>query len=281
MIKLSVVWKKFINFLNEPFSAETSFSSELKSSFFTGLFIALFLLLFKPFDLASAGSDLYKYVVGYGLITFVVSLIYGNIYNRFVNTESTNFTFWKWFLSVMGLIIFIAIGNLGLWVFLNETSVLNWRALLFSLYVTLMVGIFPILAGGAYRVYSNKIKYANIASSIETDLKTNSDKPSKSISLENIVFDRSDFLYAEAMENYVKMTFEKERVETIRITMKELESELEEFHLVRCHRSYIVNPMKVSSVSGNAQGLKLKLSDSDFEIPVSRKYVSKIRAILA
>jgi DNA-binding LytR/AlgR family response regulator len=41
---------------------------------------------------------------------------------------------------------------------------------------------------------------------------------------------------------------------------------------VKCHRSCIVNLDKVVKVSGNAQGFKLHLKETDFVVPVARKY---------
>ncbi len=62
--------------------------------------------------------------------------------------------------------------------------------------------------------------------------------------------------------------------------ISKLESQINEFGLIRCHRSYIMNPDKVIQVSGNAQGLKLELSNKTYQVPVSRKYIPEIKAVL-
>jgi DNA-binding LytR/AlgR family response regulator len=46
---------------------------------------------------------------------------------------------------------------------------------------------------------------------------------------------------------------------------------------VRCHRTYIVNTDKIYSVTGNAQGYRLSLHDTQEEIPVSRTYLHVIK----
>lgn len=43
-------------------------------------------------------------------------------------------------------------------------------------------------------------------------------------------------------------------------------------HIVRCHRSYIVNLDRVERVTGNAQGYKLHLLGGQFQVPVARQY---------
>lgn len=43
-------------------------------------------------------------------------------------------------------------------------------------------------------------------------------------------------------------------------------------HIIRCHRSYIVNLDRVERVTGNAQGYKLHLLGGQFEVPVARRF---------
>ncbi len=43
-------------------------------------------------------------------------------------------------------------------------------------------------------------------------------------------------------------------------------------HIVRCHRSYIVNLDRVERVTGNAQGYKLHLLGGQFQVPVARRF---------
>ena len=45
----------------------------------------------------------------------------------------------------------------------------------------------------------------------------------------------------------------------------------------RCHRMYLVNLAHVHWVSGNAQGLKLHLTDLEEAVPVSRSLTNTIK----
>jgi len=49
--------------------------------------------------------------------------------------------------------------------------------------------------------------------------------------------------------------------------------------IFRCHKSYIVNKVKIDSITGNAAGYKLKLKDYSEYIPISRKWNKKIKEI--
>lgn len=97
------------------------------------------------------------------------------------------------------------------------------------------------------------------------------------------IFDIStDKIWAlESLQNYVNIYYwdgadiEKK---TERSTLKSCEALITNTKLIRCHRSYIVNTSKIENISGNAQGLKLKLTDFDVLIPVSRSYIPLFKA---
>jgi DNA-binding LytR/AlgR family response regulator len=56
----------------------------------------------------------------------------------------------------------------------------------------------------------------------------------------------------------------------LRVNLKNVESQLNNSFTLRCHRSYIVNVHAISNITGNTNGYKLQIRDSDFSIPVSR-----------
>ncbi|MEM9261690.1 MAG: LytTR family DNA-binding domain-containing protein, partial [Bacteroidota bacterium] len=68
--------------------------------------------------------------------------------------------------------------------------------------------------------------------------------------------------------------------ETIRATLSGLEQQLRASTILRCHRSYLVNPNHIRQARGNAQGLRLSLVALEEEVPVSRAYVSQLRALM-
>ena len=92
-----------------------------------------------------------------------------------------------------------------------------------------------------------------------------------------------DFLFAMADGNYVEFYLRNGGTGKLvkRITIKELESTLKPFpNIIRTHRSYLVNLHHISSVTGNAQGYKLKLDSYIGMVPVSRQMIKDFDAAM-
>ena len=87
----------------------------------------------------------------------------------------------------------------------------------------------------------------------------------------------AQFVAAKAEGNYVQLFLNSEngiKSHLKRMTIKELEIQLREFdHIVKTHRSYLVNVSCIQKLSGNAQGYKLKIIGMSTTIPVSRKMI--------
>ena len=101
---------------------------------------------------------------------------------------------------------------------------------------------------------------------IETDVKS-----------ETFQMQIDQFLFAKAAGNYTELMLLNENQtaqEVKRLKLKDLELLLENFpQILRTHRSYLVNRNYIKSISGNAQGYKLKLKNYTETIPVSRTYL--------
>ena len=92
----------------------------------------------------------------------------------------------------------------------------------------------------------------------------------------HMAIDLEELLFIKSADNYVAVFFlkdEKVRKELVRTTLKRLESELDEFPIRRCHRSYMVHINKISVSMKSNQGLSLALKNyPDENIPVSKNY---------
>ena len=82
------------------------------------------------------------------------------------------------------------------------------------------------------------------------------------------------FLYAKADDNYVEvyhlMNEQKQR-KVIRNSLKSIHAFLPtQINFYRCHKSYVINLDYVNHISGNAQGYKFHLKNTEELIPVSR-----------
>ena len=100
-----------------------------------------------------------------------------------------------------------------------------------------------------------------------------------------LVIAREAVMFIKSEENYVHIYYlDKERNKkfTLRSSMKALEDTLTKRGLVRCHRSYFINPAYIKIVHKNSAGIivaELNRPDCD-TIPISRKYQDIITKLI-
>ena len=94
-------------------------------------------------------------------------------------------------------------------------------------------------------------------------------------------------LFVEADDNYSTFFWNEDgsiQKKLLRVNLKNVEGQLNNSFILRCHRSFIVNINAISHVTGNANGYKLNIRDTDFSIPISRakgkEVIGKIRQLL-
>lgn len=148
-----------------------------------------------------------------------------------------------------------------------------------------LTGIIPIAI--MTLLFRNNLLQQNLKSAINAnqeiskinDLKSEVSKTSAaSITIysdtsETLTFKLPDLLFIEADDNYSTVVWKNGHgVEKrlLRINLKNIEGQLNNTYAIRCHRSYIVNVHAITNVTGNTNGYKLQIRDSDFSIPVSR-----------
>jgi DNA-binding LytR/AlgR family response regulator len=95
-----------------------------------------------------------------------------------------------------------------------------------------------------------------------------------------------DLLYIEADDNYSTVVWkngEGIQKKLLRANLKSIESQIDNSFAIRCHRSYIVNINAIGNITGNTNGYKLQILDTDQFIPVSRPkgkdVIEKIRQL--
>lgn len=280
------------NILFQPYPFNPSKKRAVINALIFGLFIFLFLTLFQPFGLNNYQSETKTLeLAGYGLVTstllifntYLFSIVLPNWYTEKKWTVGKNILFTIWVLFMIGL------GNL---LYSNALRFvhLGLNGFVFYQGVTVLVGLIPI-------TISTLIVYnKNLSNSIRMAVELNKNYPAQSVhsdeliqipsrnKSEKIQLSLNDLLALKAVENYVEIYYSKEtqlQKKVIRNTLKELEAHLKsQATIQRCHRSYLVNTEQIQSVTGNAQGLILLLHpDPILEIPVSRSFVDKLKAL--
>ncbi len=90
---------------------------------------------------------------------------------------------------------------------------------------------------------------------------------------ETLTLQLADLLFVQADDNYSTLVWKDASgtyKKLLRVNLKHLERQINNSFAIRCHRSYIVNVNAISTISGNANGYKLQILDTDQFIPVSR-----------
>jgi len=214
----------------------------------------------------------------YAAITFLVSLSFNASVNQFIQKDKPTWVFWKWILVTLLLILCIALANYFFGFIAFNDFQFSLKALLGAILNTLLLGAFPLVFIGSITLIQSRQKNVHIAEALTLSTDNNI---KQIIQLGDVSYSSDDILYIEAMQNYAIINSITCSKQTLRSTLTKLADELLVYNIIRCHLSYLVNISAIESVSGNAQGLKLHLKKSNEIIPVSRKYISKIKSILA
>ena len=268
--------KSIITILNSPYPKEDRDRAYYKKLALISLFVAIFLFVFRPFNLSATGSSLWIHCLVFGVITFVVSSAYDLLINDALNILSKDEThvLWKWVLNTMGLLICIGIAN---FCYMHFSYNMPWSYLGSLITATFLVGIFPILFMGMLVVIRGEQKYEAVAKDMKKSV--SDDQVFKVVDVNGIT--SNNIIYIEGLQNYVQIFHLNEENKTAkstqRSTMKSLEEALIGTSLSRCHRSFFVNKSLISDVSGNAQGLKLTLEYVEKKIPVSRRFIPQFK----
>ena len=93
----------------------------------------------------------------------------------------------------------------------------------------------------------------------------------------------SDFLYAEAQDNYTLIVYKeknKKNEKILRATISHIEKQLKYQEIVRCHRSYLINLSSGFKFHKSDNKAHLKLPDWDIVIPVSRSKEQELKELI-
>ncbi len=279
------------NFLDQPHPYERSLIRRLKRAFVVGLFIMLFLGIFKPFGLSEI-PVVWSWAAGYGMVTFLAM----SAVDIFLVSRRTDLEKWtlgnELFFSALNILLIGILNALfSIWLGIAPW---DWTTFLsFTLY-TVAIGIFPVTAIVLIKFQGERTHYAKEAEMIGKEL---AEAPPRKDELagqrifligenqnERLEIDADRLFYVKASDNYVEAfhgiggTDRK----VLRGSLRSFEDQLKDhpqFH--RCHKSYVVNMDLVERVSGNAQGLRLHLKGGSAEVPVSRSLTTRIREHLA
>jgi len=277
--------------LNQPFPEKKGFKRVVFTAFWVGLFIAVFLYYFRPFGFYKPRFGAELFTIIFGLITFATIVLFElfTVYILKLNKDTYKWTLGKWIMEILFLMFLISIGNYFFIVYLTDQD-FSLGGFLGMIGSTFVLGIFPMVFSGLM-IQINAIKENQKQAETVVIDRTDEDLRTEPITLngqnddQSISFTKQALLYIEARSNYVSIYLLKDGQvieESLRNTLKNTQSQLSAAYAIRCHRSFLVNPEKVISVEGNAQGLRLSLQGlQDIKIPVSRSYMAEVKDTLS
>jgi hypothetical protein len=293
-----------LSFLNKAYPYIPSKRPAWLNNLFIGIFVALFLIIFQPFDLSiwQTPNKTLK-LIGFGLVSFLMPTLFGWMVFKLVPKHQLedDWKVWKEILLVLGVLLSIALGNL-VYAHLIRITDLSLRGFLNSVVVTVLVGLFPValaILNKYHRLLRLNLEEAKQANEqiahphLETVPQANNEQAGEiknpgeervlRLIAENekdqLQIPEKDLLYIESQDNYASVVYcegNQLKKQLLRSSLKRLENQIQSNTTKRCHRTFLVNLSKVMKVEGNAAGYTLSLSETNMQIPVSRNYAPAV-----
>jgi hypothetical protein len=283
------------SFLQQPYPFSDNVRNKLLVCGGVGLFITLFLAVFEPFGFDELQTtEKWIHAALFGLVTFLIASFFQVVLPTVAPSlfREEGWRSWKEVVYLLLTTLVIGAGNYGLMLYLypQQVELANFfRAQLF----TLQVGVFPILAIVFMKQMTLYRRYAAEARQVSDEIaeEKKESEPAQPVvpkltlrgenQKEELQLFPQDLFFVASADNYVKVQYRdgsKPQSVILRSSLKRLEEQLAGYpEFFRCHRMYLVNLSLVTTVSGNAQGLKLHLSALEEAIPVSRSLTETVR----
>jgi hypothetical protein len=277
--------------LKKPYYRNPAPVAALKQAVLFGLFVFLFLFIFKPFGILGMSGSFLGITLGFAAVTLAVmaalNALIPWLFPAFF--EETRWTVGKEVLYAGVNLWGIGVANFLFFTFTSESDFSPGAFWGFQLF-TVAIGVFPVVFLTLARERQSRMANERTATILTEELPKTAIPSDRTVlfqvqnGVEPLRLLTGELRYLQAADNYVYVHFFRHSPQRciIRSTLKLLEEDLNaESGFLRCHKSYIVNMEHVVRISGNAQGYKLHLRGCDEPIPVSRQHNSTIKARLA
>lgn len=278
-----------LRWLNQPYYFTSSIRFKLNISLKVNIFVFIFLYLFKPFNPPSLYFNYLEYCASISFINYLITIVWlffpetllGKSFLENNWTIRINLFYLAFGLVLSGSLCWFYVSHLNPKFGMDNFS--YWE----FLWYTFLCGFGPITMFIYINEKASRSRRELRAIELSEALVANEDVSEDNVSFasengkDEVVIDINKLIYITSEGNYACF-YVLEKEETIkeiilRTTLTKIETVLEnKTQIVRCHRSYIVNANYVTGFSGNARGYLLKFKMLAFEIPVSRKFNSKL-----
>lgn len=278
-----------------PFLYNTKNTSVILLLISIVVFLINFLINEDPIVKQHFHVDRLIFSIAFGLISgFFILIVLEVIPRLFFKEElKENWTLGKEALLILGLFVFIIIGN---YIFILSTAknfhqVFQFQTFSIVAIQGILIGFVPACIAVLihYTVFLRRnLKEVNVYNQqllerFPAEIVEEKDEiviPS-TIKSETIRIVPSQLWFVKSEGNYVELYVEienKVKKQVYRTSIKIVEEALNEYpKIIRTHRCYLANLQKVTKCTGNARNFQLYFDDSEIMVPVSRNKFQEIR----
>ncbi|MEL6863941.1 MAG: LytTR family DNA-binding domain-containing protein [Bacteroidota bacterium] len=273
-----------LSFFHQSYPLDDSPSLRIRGVIAYGLFVGLFLFVFRPFGLYEAPLKLlFQLSLIYGLVTSSLMAIHSFLLYPLYSEEG--WTVGKEILRILVIVLSIAMCNWLIGWFFMFTDI-SWASAFRWFFYTLVIGVGPISFGiflNHNRLLRRHVNSLKELKQQEVTVVQKAQKESSFLAIQSengqevLRLDAESLRYIKSADNYVEVVYHQKgrrQKELIRTSLKQITTQAQEAAWwMRCHNSYLLNLQKVAEVKGNAQGYKVLLEGEEQPVPVSRKYL--------
>lgn len=273
----------------EAFPFALDFKSEI-SGFLKSTLILIILLYIIGFF--NPDQNILNYFSGF-FFTLLLTFLFNYFLNLIVISKFISAENWYLGKEIIRRLFFLAVYSFTVILYIDYSLGINFSKVDFWQFVTscFIIGSIPITI--KIFITKNRLLKASLA---EAELlqekiglhQSEAKKIKKEIVIKsniiNEVFkvDVNDLLYLKSDQNYISILYLKEgklKSHLLRISLVNALKQIPSETVFRCHRSYAVNINYIEKITGNAQSLKLELTQ-DCIVPVSRSFVKEFKTKL-
>ncbi len=272
--------------MNTPLRVSKGYQNQVKYAVILPAFFFVFIFIYQPFSFKEwydiGGKSWTFHLL---MMTLIVAgvvaltrLIFSFLY------KYVPFKWWHYVLwcagEVLSMSFFLALYT-SLF-YLKRGGMPYFNALSYCFEVSFMTLVYPYLISILMRVIQNK----------SSDLADSGKEPEEGLvkfydehKRLKLTIDPSAILFVSADGNYIKINYlEKDQVRSyqLRNSMKSFEADAKKHGLIRCHRSFYVNPRHVKVLSRGKEGMIYTefIREGIEKIPVSKQYYDQLADML-
>ncbi len=280
--------KTMIKFLKKPYPFNTDMIHNAKIIFFISFVFGIFMFFFQPFELLNSTFtikiSISAIVAG---ITFAILslnlLVLPSYITRLFDNEK-----WNIFKEILWNTFLLAQLAAAYFFYFKYAKLGTFNGIVFAKIVAISIVPISILV----LLNQNRLLQLNLNDALDLNKKllskfTDGDNTvlfESEYKKDSITLTASTISVIKSAGNYIEIYWkEKHKINKhlVRMKLQEAEELLKHYNFIfRCHRTYLINTNEIINAEGNSLGLKLNLKNLDFQVPVSRPYVEKLKKII-